>query len=549
MISRLIGLLVAVLLAVVAALFAEQQPWIGHGLPSVTARELVAGAAEDSPSAAAGTLAQPRTKPWRHYRARIVTGHLPLLAQLPRSIAVVAPQQLHGFNMAICKLGTKFVCAVRLFNTVEALVGERVIPGNRKSSAREVVSPGENFIWGLWKHKGTVDATVFFECEFDAAALDIRPTGPFQVLKADAFLPPSVGCPFALSDCRLFAAEGKLYMHDGFISVIKDIDLSAPILQRLTYTNTNVCLGPPADTPKKKTGGGPETLAAPDNIGDWEAALGGCCEERGRGGGADKDERPSERERSSERSQATTHRKQFDKNWSLLRVTDREFLFVHWFEADGLYTVTVPKNYTYECKKRRLVAFGRDPIPPLGSATLPMFSLGTPFVCVDEAKQLFVAVGHLKIMTMHAYDPASRVAQFRDELDQLARRLPNFVQHASYHYLGYFILIGLADPAAPTVHISDGFLPIRPPPAPPRPPAQTDTAPPTSTQYQFSIFFPVGCMVSGENLVISGGLGDYYNVLLERPLASVISSCTHDVQAFDQSAYSFCLLERPDCWV
>jgi hypothetical protein len=392
-------------------------------------------------------------------RINIPKSHIKWLDEnIPKSIR---PQFQHGFNMSLIPFGSKFICSIRFYNTIHGLITNEIIPGNKENKKYPVKHIGRNFIWGYWKNKGMMDSTVMFECDFNGT--NITPISkPITMENHDTFHKNTKGVPFSISDIRLFTHDNVLYMYDGFITIIKEIDISKQIMERVGYFNNKVC----------------------DAVGGYN--------------------------------------KEYDKNWSLLSVDDISFTFIHWFESDGIYSICVPKNYTRPCKKEIFIRFKKDHIPPLGSKILPMFSFGVPFIDTPYGK---LACGHCKIMTTYNYEINSNIHTFRKLINNEFSGNINYVQHASYMYLGYFILYKDND-----IFISDAFLPI----------------PDDSPQYLFSIFFPMSMFLLNDVLYLVGGYGDYYNIILQFQVADVNKFCRHAVSEFEATKYDYLIIKNKE---
>lgn len=376
-----------------------------------------------------------------------------------------------GFNMSLIPYEEGYLCAVRSFNTVAGLLGEGVEPGNLTGKYI-----GKNYIWGAWTTKGTIDTTAVFRCKFDGT--DISDVKDLTYISNQvAYLPTLVFC---VSDIRLIAPEGlevpRVFMYDGNISVIKDIVPGAPLLDKYNYINTRVCTA--------QTGG-------------------------------------------------RDYVKQYDKNWAMLRWGPKNIEFTHWYEEDGVYNVSVPHNAHYACKKYRVVAFKGDKVPPLGSYTLPMFSLGTPYIKISESDGVTrrLSVGHCKIMLSYHYKTGSAISEFRDKITMDVDH--HYIEHSSYIYMGYFILYeerarATGHPSV-TMYISDAYLPQ------PTVPEHNGG----KKQYKFSIWFPMSCFVQGDELIVSGGYGDYTPIITKFKLEDVLKACRHDVGNFKADDYRY----------
>lgn len=203
------------------------------------------------------------------------------------------------------------------------------------------------------------------------------------------------------------------------------------------------------------------------------------------------------------------------------------------------------------------------------SGIMPFFSLGSNLIPCDMparlppedgAKQqkgredtLLIGVGHTKIhidQDQYHYVDGSNIHAFREHLneDLLARYKGKYIRHDAFSsasnvckgfiYLMYFYTVRVSpDGEAVEMKISDSFLPL-------------------STErilgdddYVFSVIFPMG--ITGKNedraeMLITGGMGDYYSVAMSLPTEFILRECRHDIRALDMSNYRYLVMNFKD---
>lgn len=181
----------------------------------------------------------------------------------------------------------------------------------------------------------------------------------------------------------------------------------------------------------------------------------------------------------------------------------------------------------------------------------PLMSFGTPLVKYGD---LYIGVGHLKIHSdpeTHPYLPDSNIDKFRTYIAEYMNATygDRYIQHfgtqtkngrcQGYLYLIYFYILTCDYPFqhrfAPvkrwkSMHISDGYLPLSN-----KPIKDKDY----DRDYKFSLYFPMGLELDGQNLIVSCGYGDYYSAFLEYDVDTVVAACKHDVSHLDFNSYQY----------
>ncbi len=407
-----------------------------------------------------------------------------------------------GFNMSMCDIDDKMqLFCVRILGTIEAYFGENIIPGNysKKYSGIKVMSEntlklirsiGKNFFWNNWTDNNLIESSILFVGYYNDKELiineNIKPTvifnmNPFLNIKA---------CGYRYGDIRLFKANNRIFCIDGMVSAIFDIKIhnnkiDLPLNRFRTdddYFNIYLC-----------------------NF---------------------KDE--------------NYYYKQYDKNWSFLDIIDnnklgKSFSFLCWFEKGYVTIINIQhdkdKYFVSKCIKYNIIEMKKDKIDGLGSDYLPMFSFGTPTININLEKKVFydrLGSGHVKIIRSKKYNN-NKLNQFKMKLEKYYDKFfsDKYIEHTSYMYLMYFFRIIKYDNLTYKMFISDIFLPLNM--------KEKDI-------YQFSIIYPMGLININNKLYVSGGYGDYYNVILTFGLDDVIKSCVHDIEYFDADSLNFNVL-------
>ena len=160
---------------------------------------------------------------------------------------------------------------------------------------------------------------------------------------------------------------------------------------------------------------------------------------------------------------------------------------------------------------------------------IPLFSLGTPFVKIND--ETYISVGHTKISTIDNDRFSENIKNFKKYIDDIAfiyneNKNPyetRFKYHlgtgsdclTGYIYMVYFILITVKNNQF-KIQISDSFLPFSV----------------NSNYFKFSLFFPMGLLIEDNKLLVSCGEGDFYITLLEFSIDYAIKSCKYDIEEF-----------------
>ena len=223
----------------------------------------------------------------------------------------------------------------------------------------------------------------------------------------------------------------------------------------------------------------------------------------------------------------TSFEKKYDKNWSLITIAkiDNElyFEFINWFK-DGYVINTFINMKTGNCYNKNVLKMGGDIIDGLGTATMPLFSLGTPFLKLENDNPgvdfYGICAGHTKIILTKKYEN-SNIQKFLIEKNNTLGKLNNYIEHNSYIYMCYFIKLTKYKNNNYDIFISDSYLFID-----------------KSKKYVFSICFPMG-LIEKEHICMTYGYGDYYNCLLEIDKKKLLGDIKHNLKDLNENNYNF----------
>ena len=276
-----------------------------------------------------------------------------------------------------------------------------------------------------------------------------------------------------------------------------------------------------------------------------------------------------------------------EKNASIINFTinsdSDQFIHIDWFYANGKYKYEIPGVYLWntiqmhdrinEKTNAIIIPFEKNHIiSGLGSymtgkeedkekfglnyGVIPLLSVGTPHVKYNSLKlgDCYIGVGHIKIHTdneKYKYQPESNIHYFRENLHQEFKKRfgERYIRHngtgkawyfgnhikepkvecKGYIYMMYFYII---TQDFSNMYLSDAFLPINLDKALKEDPKN----------YVFSLFFPSGLTKYGNQLIVSGGEGDYRPIFLEFNIEDAVNKCIHDIKKMDFNNYNYYIL-------
>jgi hypothetical protein len=222
------------------------------------------------------------------------------------------------------------------------------------------------------------------------------------------------------------------------------------------------------------------------------------------------------------------YEKIFEKNWSLYEIKkinkdEIKFKFIHDYEKDGLYGVTynTKKN---NCQKNLLVSYPINTFP-LDSKFI-RFSVGTTCIKVksiaNPSEFANLGVGHIKIKYNYL---KQEIKEIKTDMEKyyinIGRKINLFFKkkygkvyrpHRWVIYMSYFFLY---DDINHKYHISDLFMPL------------------PDYKYIFTLSFPMAIQKIDSDIIISGGLGDYTNILYKMTEDNILSKIKYDISNID----------------
>ena len=406
-----------------------------------------------------------------------------------------------GFNMSCCKLDdmNELYC-VRYLGTISAYFGEHIIPGNFSNTVKSYIlskemnrkiSFGENFFWNNW-NEDLLDNTIFFVGSYNNGKFTINnKIEPHIISNKKACTLLNEG-KFKYNDIRLININNNIYCYDGLITSIYQIK----IIDNKIYIPFN------KDDP----------IVHKYNF----IFLNKLCK--------------------SDDNYINKYEKIYDKNWSLIDIItinkEKYFEFLNWYEK-GYVTNTIISINTKQCYKKNIIKMDKDIINGLGTDNMPMFSFSSGFIKIADNNNMKynnmeycgIATGHTKLILSKKYNNVNIDALLK-EINEKLLIMDNYIQHNSYIYMCYFIKLIKHDNKY-KMFISDSFIYID-----------------MKKEYIFSICFPMGLFEKNDNIILSCGYGDYYNMLIEFDKQNLLNNIYHDVSNFDISNYKFKIIYK-----
>ncbi|AAG02726.1 hypothetical protein AMV020 [Betaentomopoxvirus amoorei] len=320
--------------------------------------------------------------------------HKFLRQQLPHYII---PYTNSGFNFSFCNIDNdNYMCCVRYRTDIKVLFGKNIIPGDYKN--------GKNFVWGRWNDPRFVDATCIFICKWDNNKLifdeNIKPTFIWSQPICKPKKCMLLSTPL-LSDFRIFKNKNKIFMIDGNVSIIREINIDKKN-NKITINSglyLNYICGDTTD----------------------------YC---------------------------------YDKNWSYVKHNNNnELVFLNWIKDSYVLEtiVTIFDKCETKCDTNKVIKLGGNHIiDGLGDLKSPMFSFGTP--CIKINNNTYLGAGHAKIMLTEKYEPKSNIFNFRKKIYDNFCNDKTYIQHNSYIYCMYFFKYVIGKNKK--LYISNCYLPI-----------------------------------------------------------------------------------------
>lgn len=157
---------------------------------------------------------------------------------------------------------------------------------------------------------------------------------------------------------------------------------------------------------------------------------------------------------------------------------------------------------------------------------MPIFSVGPAVIITIEDKKYILCVGHIKINYFfdHKMDNIREFIIKTKELMETKYK-NTFCQHDRYIYTMCFYLCELNNNCQITnITMSKSILPV---------------FSSFNKDYNFSLFFPMGIEICDDTVIVTGGYGDYYSVVIELEFNDVINMCEYNIKEFDFEKYNY----------
>lgn len=407
------------------------------------------------------------------------------------------PMKNKGFNLSFVKLKNKYIFVVRnVFPFKILLQKKELIPGisrkkysyikNKINVTNAFIS--ENFIWD-WNN--FYESNILFLGNIDEN-LNIIPDiniNPYSIINPrynikyvknneNQYIPARIPS----EDFRLYNFNNKIYMIDSAINVIRQI-----------YIKNNTI----------------NVFIKYQDICNIKLSI-------------------------NKQLMNIDYHKIFEKNWSLYKVIvkdnkEQSFLFFHDFSIDGIETVEY-NPITKKCKKKIIIKYPKNTFP--NDNKYFRYSFGSSCIYVKNTeKSGYLGVGHFKNELYENDNSTKDNSKYKDYYVEiysfLHKKLKSIFKNkykphfSRQYYLFYFMY----DDIRNKFYISNFYLPI------------------SNYDYIFSLFFPISInRIDQKDVIISGGYGDYVNMLIKMPLNEVLNSLEYDVTTLDISKIKLKLL-------
>jgi hypothetical protein len=462
----------------------------------------------------------------------------------------VMPLNWGGYNMCACAIGAAepggnthiFVVSYTL--TFPMILDKTIRPGTppRFKPLHGHMRPSDFSSHFIWRAGGaTYDITIAFVGGFDEDGevfvdAAVKPLViPARESMHNFELPAQPGVVHvpvrvgAMLDYRIVRAQGRLFLHDAFVSNITELFVWP---DRIAMSDArgvrivNVC---PREKPaaEKQNGGGGET-ARGETARSETARSESARSESARSETARGETARGETARSENRE--APYVRLHSKNWSCvgavqkLRPKGQALRFLDWFYPEGVRTVDVSlPDGMCTSKVRYPRRKGADVVNiDAFNETFPGMSFGSttaPVAYHDRPGAL--GVGHFKYRLDHVH----RHPFFKHVVSDMRAAFPGrFVCHHTYVYGFFFFLATDKD-----LLLSDGYVMVPDLPG---------------VKYHSTVFFPKGltqCPTTGD-LLMTGGYTDYYNAVVRVDAEAATAACAHSAKRFDAAEYRFAFM-------
>lgn len=212
----------------------------------------------------------------------------------------------------------------------------------------------------------------------------------------------------------------------------------------------------------------------------------------------------------------------FEKNWSLYNVViddnnEKLFSFFHDFSKNGIEAIDY-NPITKRCKKRIIIKYDENRIPY--DNKFIRFSFGSSCIKINSYnKNGYIGVGHFK------NEFNNKKLTNSNDYEKYYYDLYKFLNNNLYkifkdkykpHFSRqYYLFFYMYDYLNNKFYISDFYLPIH------------------SYKYIFSLYFPISIVKLNDDAIISGGYGDYTNILIKMSLSEILNTLKYDITEID----------------
>lgn len=228
----------------------------------------------------------------------------------------------------------------------------------------------------------------------------------------------------------------------------------------------------------------------------------------------------------------------FAKNWTFVSENKNKLLFLDWFYESGVHGIVIDKT-TGKCTRKILVHIRGDALPRVPDARFPGFSFGSTVTHLSSDATDVIGVGHVKFAWRHiSRDNNARLYRRMHAIDRIFSETfkRRYIRHAEYAYASFFFRLTTSHKRRQNgghrMRMSDLWVPCLP----------QDT-----TRFQSLVFFPMSITPSEaqSTLLVSGGMSDFYNVIIHLNKQSVLDACVHDLSDCDLGSIDVSIM-HPD---
>ena len=386
------------------------------------------------------------------------------------------------FNMSFCKFYNKqylfYVRNIILYK--QLLKKEKLYPGISeyffKTSKHHIKNNISNsFIWDFVNY---YESNIFFVGEINEHTLKIKPNknikpyiliNPYFSYKLPKYLDNKLSPKhhqIRMEDFRLFFSNNVTYVYDSNINVIQQMLLiDNKLILKKLYTN--IC-----------------------EFNNNNILL------------------------NNNSKLNNNYIKIYEKNWSLYDIKkninkkESSFRFIHDFEENGIYGITY-YPIKQKCKKELLVSYPLKTVP-VNNKNI-RFSFSSP--CIKLEDNIYIGVGHIKIRFNITNNNKNIDQHFNNMASEIHSKMRKTYKkkYRPHRYFIYMNFLFVYNSIKKTFHISNFLLAI------------------PNYDYYFSLSFLTSIQKIDNNFIITGGLGDYCNIMLSINEKDALKKIKYDI--------------------